>query len=177
MTERLIISGFGGQGIMLLGKIIASSALKEGKHLTWIPSYGAEVRGGAAYCMVVVSDKEIASPLVERADTLIAMNELSLERFKSYLHPKGLLIANSSLIKREIKLNAKDIVKVALTDIASRLGNIRVANVIALGVYVAKKKIISQESVLKVMEEFAPAEKKDLLRINKEAFFEGMKIR
>ena len=98
MTERIIIAGAGGQGIMLLGKILATSIMEENKFVTWLPSYGAEVRGGTAHCLVVVSDEEIGSPYIKEADALIVMNSPSLMKFKGRLKNKGLLIANSSLM-------------------------------------------------------------------------------
>ncbi|MDD2866667.1 MAG: 2-oxoacid:acceptor oxidoreductase family protein, partial [Candidatus Omnitrophica bacterium] len=97
MTEKIICAGFGGQGIMAMGKILAMSALREGKSATWLPSYGAEVRGGTAHCMVVLSDGSIASPLVEKADSLIVMNDPSLKRFRTALRPGGLLLVNATL--------------------------------------------------------------------------------
>jgi len=177
MTEQIIIAGFGGQGIMLLGKIIATCGLKENKQVTWIPAYGAEVRGGAAYCMVILSDKEIPSPIVEEADTLIALNALALAKFKSKLKPQGLLILNSSLIKEETKASRQKIIKAPLTDLASGLGNLRVANIIALGIYIAYKRIISAQTALAVMREFTPAGKEELFSINQNALEEGLKIK
>ena len=97
MTEKIIIAGSGGQGVMLLGKILAETAMQENKFVTWLPAYGAEVRGGTSHCMVIISDKEIGSPYVDKADTLIIMNQPSLERFKERRAPQGLLLINSSL--------------------------------------------------------------------------------
>jgi 2-oxoglutarate ferredoxin oxidoreductase subunit gamma len=98
MMEKIIIAGAGGQGIMLLGRVLAEAAMRENKYVTWLPSYGAEVRGGTAYCMVVISHKEIGSPYIEEADTLIIMNNPSLEKFKDRIKKQGLLILNSSLV-------------------------------------------------------------------------------
>ncbi|MDD5044031.1 MAG: 2-oxoacid:acceptor oxidoreductase family protein [Candidatus Omnitrophica bacterium] len=175
MTERVIISGFGGQGIMLLGKLLAQAALNEGKNVTWFPAYGAEVRGGASYCMVIISDDEIASPILEKADTLIAMNGISLEKFKPNLTPKGLLIANTSLVDKDIELKTGEVVKAPFTDIASKLGNIKVANTVALGAYLARRKTISEKNVLKAIEDLAPQGRQDLIAINKKALAEGIK--
>ena len=99
MTERVIIAGAGGQGIMLVGKVLAEAVMLEDKFVTWLPSYGADVRGGTAHCMVVISDKEIGSPYVAKADTLIIMNAPSLERFKGRIKNNGLRVINSSLAK------------------------------------------------------------------------------
>jgi 2-oxoglutarate ferredoxin oxidoreductase subunit gamma len=175
MLERIIIAGAGGQGIMLLGKVLALGAMKENKFVTWLPSYGAEVRGGTAYCMVVVSDKEIGSPYVDKADILIIMNKPSWERFKNRAGEKSLKIINSSLLEEQIT-TSRQTIKYPFTDIALKLGNIKVANMVALGCFAAHKKILSKESVLKVIEEIVPAGKKDLIEINKQALLKGMQL-
>jgi 2-oxoglutarate ferredoxin oxidoreductase subunit gamma len=176
MIERIIIAGSGGQGIMLLGKVLAQSAMKENKYVTWIPSYGAEVRGGTAHCMVVISDSKIGSPYVEKADTLIIMNAPSLDKFKERIENKGLLIVNSSLAKQETGKKVRG-VKFPFTDIAIKLGNIRIANMVALGCFIAQKKTVDLKSVSSVIEEIAPADKKGLIEINQQALKEGMKLR
>lgn len=175
MTEKIIIAGAGGQGVMLLGKILAQSALREDKYVTWFPSYGAEVRGGSAYCMVIISSQEIGSPYIDKADTLIIMNALSLKRFKSRIKNKGLLIINDSLVKQNLNTKSR-VLKYSFTDIALKLGNIKVANTVALGCYLAKTKSIKPESVIKAIEEIAPADKKHLIEINKKALFAGMEL-
>jgi len=175
MTERIIIAGAGGQGIMLLGQVLAELAIKENKHVTWLPAYGAEVRGGTAHCMVVISDQEIGSPFIDQADTLIIMNEPSLVKFKNRIKNKGLFILNSSLVRKDTQKNMH-ILKYPFTDIALKLGNIRVANMVAVGCYLAKKKIMDINNVFKVIEEIAPEEKKSLIEINKRAICEGIKL-
>jgi 2-oxoglutarate ferredoxin oxidoreductase subunit gamma len=175
MIERIIIAGSGGQGIMLLGKILAEAAMRENKFVTWFPSYGAEVRGGTAHCSVVISDQEISSPCVDKADTLIIMNAPSLEKFKLRLNSKGCLIINSSLAPRHTEKNLH-ILHHPFTDIAVKLGNIKVANMVALGCYVAAKKIVSAKSIVNVISEIAPQDKLDLIAINKKALEEGAKL-
>ena len=160
---------------MLLGKIFAEAAMRENKYVTWLPSYGAEVRGGTASCIVIISDEEIGSPYVDKADTLIVLNQPSLEKFGSRLKNNGLLIANSSLILKDILLRCV-VVKYPFTEMAIKLGNIRVANMIALGAYLAKKNIISLRSVLNSIEEIAPADKKNLIEINEKAVFSGTNL-
>ncbi len=155
---------------MLLGKIMAEAAMRENKFVTWLPAYGAEVRGGAAYCMVIISDKEIGSPCIDKADTLIIMNNPSLQRFKNRLKHKGLFIINSSLTQGHDDIRA---VKHPFSDIALRLGNIRIANMIILGCYLVHKKALDIKTVLKVVEEFAPPDKKGLIAINQRALKEG----
>jgi len=172
MTEKIIIAGAGGQGIMLLGKVLAETAMKENKYVTWLPAYGAEVRGGAAYCMVVVSDQEIGSPYIERADALIAMNSPSLERFKNRLKANGLLVVNTSLVK-EKKEKRANFLQFPFTDIAIKLGNIRVANMVALGCFLKNKKTLSLKTASAVIAEIAPEQKNDLILINQQALNEG----
>lgn len=161
---------------MLLGKIIAESAMREGKFVTWIPSYGAEVRGGTAHCMVIISDKEISSPYIEKADTLIIMNRPSLDKFKTRIKKNGLLILNSSLVMPADYRNAEN-VGYAFTDIAVKLGNIRIANMVALGYYISKKKIAGLKTVSQTIKGIAPADKKHLIPINLEAINQGAKLK
>jgi 2-oxoglutarate ferredoxin oxidoreductase subunit gamma len=176
MIERIIIAGAGGQGIMLLGRVLAMAAMKENRYVTWLPSYGAEVRGGTAHCMVIISNREIGSPyIIDKADSLIIMNAPALERFKYRIENKGLLILNSSLASIDTKKNAS-ILKYPFTDIALNLGNIRVANMVALGCYLAKKKTIDIKNIFEVFQEIAPADKKHLIEINKKALLAGVEL-
>jgi len=175
MTEKIIVAGSGGQGAMLLGKIIAEAAMRENRFVTWLPSYGAEVRGGTAHCMITISDQEIGSPYVDKADTLIILNEPSFDRFKNRIRTKGTLIANSSLVLKEINGNSNRIKK-PFTDIAIKLGNIKIANMVALGAYLGKKHILQNNIVLKTIEEIAPQDKKALVEINKQALLAGIEL-
>ncbi len=176
MTERIIIAGSGGQGIMLLGRVLAQGAMRENKHVTWLPAYGAEVRGGTAHCMVVISQGEIGSPYIKKADTLIIMNKPSLEKFKNRIEKNGLLIINSSLAGG---LNDKNVRTLShpFTDIAIKLGNIKVANMVALGYFIAKKKIVALKTIAKIISDIAPQDKKGLIEINKRALEEGAKLK
>ena len=174
MIERVIIAGSGGQGIMLIGKILAQAAMREGKFVTWLPAYGAEVRGGTAHCMVVISDSEVGSPHIKKADTIIIMNQSSLAKFKSRLKNNGLLIINSSLAKVGPDVKA---IKHPFTDIAVVLGNVKVANMVALGCYLGNKKIVDVKNILSIIKEMAPADKKELIQVNQEALYRGMELR
>lgn len=176
MTERIIIAGSGGQGVMLLGKILAEAAMREAKFVTWLPSYGAEVRGGTSHSTVVISDTQIGSPYVKRPDSLIIMNAPSLERFKNRLPHKGLLIINSSLVTRYTNKNVH-VLQYPFTDIAIKLGNIRVANMVALGCFIAQKKVVGLKSIYRVISDIAPEEKKHLIEINKRALEEGANLK
>lgn len=173
MREEIICAGFGGQGIMLLGKVIALAALKENRHLTWIPSYGAAIRGGAAFCMVVIADKEIASPYVDRCDTLFVFNQPSWDKFKSKVRKDGLVLLNSTLVKDEQPPKNIKVRKIPFTEIAASLGNVCVANMIALGAYLKEKDILKRKTVFEVFCEIVPKDKLHLLGINKKAIEKG----
>jgi 2-oxoglutarate ferredoxin oxidoreductase subunit gamma len=175
MIEKIIVAGAGGQGIMVLGKVLSQAAMLEGKFVTWLPSYGAEVRGGTAHCMVVISDEEIGSVYIAKADSLIVMNSPSLEKFEGRLKDNGSLIINSSLV---MDCSRKDVflLKYPFTDIAISLGNIRVANMVALGVFIAAKNIIGLEGAQKAILDIAPTEKKDLIEINRLALEKGFAL-
>ncbi len=175
MVEKIIAAGSGGQGIMLLGKILAEAAVREGKRVTWLPAYGPEVRGGTAHCMTIVSDEEIGSPYINKADSLIIMNNPSLERFRQRIEKSGLCIINSSLAG-DTAVTAAAVSRHPFTDIAIQLGNIRIANMVALGFYVGKRKTVDIGSVLKIIEDIAPADKKHLVEINQQALLKGQQL-
>ncbi len=175
MREEIICAGFGGQGIMSMGKLLAQAALLENKQVTWMPSYGAEVRGGTAHSMIIISDEPIASPVILWPDVCFVMNSPSLSKFEMQVKAGGLLIINNSLAKTEPTRLDISILKFPFTDLALELGNARVANMLALGAYLAKKKIILLESVISSLEEIIlsnPA----LHRLNVKALKEGMKL-
>lgn len=178
MTERIIIAGAGGQGIMLLGKVIAEAAIREGKYVTWLPAYGAEVRGGTAHCMAIVSDEEIGSPYIDKADILIVMNGPSLKKFKNRITGAGLLIINSSLADDSGDAGKKErILRYPFTDLAAGIGNIKVANMIALGCLISRKNIVNLESVYNAIQAMAPRGKTGLIEINQKALMEGMRLK
>ena len=160
---------------MVLGKVLSQAAMLEDKFVTWLPSYGAEVRGGTAHCMVVISDEEIGSVYIAKADTLIVMNLPSLERFGARLKNNGSLIINSSLAPDYLRKNIS-LLKYPFTDIAINLGNIRVANMVALGVFIAAKNIVGLETAQKAILDIAPTEKKDLIEINRLALEKGFAL-
>jgi 2-oxoglutarate ferredoxin oxidoreductase subunit gamma len=139
--EEIIIAGFGGQGILLTGKLLAQTAMQGGKEVTYMPSYGAEVRGGTANCMVIISETKIACPVVSKPDSLIVMNKASLTKFGPRLKKNGLLIINSSLIDVEPQLDKTiEIISIPADNLAVELGSQRSANMVALGAYLQKRK-------------------------------------
>jgi len=134
MNQKMILAGFGGQGLMLLGKLLCFVEMRNGMHVTYIPSYGAEMRGGTANCSVILSDDPIASPMVPTATTVVIMNQPSYEKFKNRVEKNGNLFVNSSLVEVTNPPEGINIVKVPATEIAAEMGDVRNANMILLGV-------------------------------------------
>ncbi len=173
MTERLVISGFGGQGVMFLGKLIAWAAMREGKHVTFSPAYGAEVRGGTSHCSLIISDKEIASPCVESIDTLIALNAPSFRKFISRVKPKGDCFVNASTVEDIPVVKGVKMHLIGFTEIAAQLGNDKSANMVALGAYLASKKVISAQRIIGMLPE-AFKNNKQLIDLNEKAIKKGL---
>ncbi len=173
--EEILCAGFGGQGIMFMGKLLAQAGLMAGKNVTWMPSYGAEVRGGTAYSMAKISDWEIANPVVVNPDILIVMNEPSLVRYEENLKKGGVLIFNRSLV--DSKPKRKDIVtiNIPMTKIASDLGDARCANMVAVGAYVKASKMLSAKEILTALKEMMEG-KEELFLKNKKALEKGYKL-
>lgn len=174
MYYDIIIAGFGGQGIMLIGDILAYVAMKEGKEVTWFPSYGVEMRGGNANCTVVISTEKIGSPITGKPHCVIAMNKPSLHKYQKMVKPKGLLIVNTSLVDTaDINRNDIEIIKIPANDLASQVGNSKIANMIVLGAFVEKTKIVTNSLVYEVLPQFFSEEKKKLIPMNIEALKKG----
>jgi 2-oxoglutarate ferredoxin oxidoreductase subunit gamma len=149
MINSVIMAGFGGQGILLIGNMLAYAALEEGKHVTYMPAYGVEMRGGTANCTVVVSDQPIGSPIVGKPDSVIVMNLPSLKKFESWIKPEGHLFLNTSLVSEDEK-SRTDIVfyPIPANDLATKMGNARLANMILIGAYVEATGTVSQEALI-----------------------------
>ena len=172
MLERVIMAGFGGQGMMFIGKLLAQAGMEEGFNVTYFPSYGAEVRGGTAHCHVVISSEEISFPSVETADTLIIMNQPSFEKFLPRLKPDGLLLANATMVKAKPD---DRIVFIPASQIASEIGNVRVANIVALGAYQKLRSISSTDRILDCLKRALTGKKEAMFDINREALDKGSK--
>lgn len=173
MTEQIIIAGFGGQGVMSLGQMIAYAGMNEGREVSWLPSYGPEMRGGTANCQVVVSDEPVASPIVPVADALLALNRPSLDAFESRVRPGGRLFVNSSLIDRKASRDDIDVYYVPANELAARIGNARVAGMTVLGAYLAASRTVSAESVLESLKKVLGEKKAHLIPANRRAMEEG----
>lgn len=175
MQTEIKFAGFGGQGILLSAKLLAYAAMKQGSFVAWIPSYGPEMRGGTAYCTVVISDKLIGSPIIKNPTHLVAMNRPSLEKFDNDVKPGGIVFINSSLIP--VRSQRQDITEllVPANDIAIKAGSVRAANIVALAAFAAKAGLVDLD-LLKdcVKEEFAAKPK--IIPLNMEAFDKGVEI-
>ncbi len=175
MQTEIKFAGFGGQGILLSAKLLAYAAMKQGSKVAWIPSYGPEMRGGTAYCTVVISDRLIGSPIIKNPTHLVAMNRPSLEKFANDIKPGGIILINSSLIP--VRSNRKDIVEliVPANDSAVKLGSVKCANIIALSAFAAKSNLVDLEILRNcVKEEFSAKPK--IIPLNMTAFDEGISI-
>jgi 2-oxoglutarate ferredoxin oxidoreductase subunit gamma len=171
-TTEILFAGFGGQGIMLMGKLLAQAGLDSKKNVTWMPSYGAEVRGGTAYSMTKISDNPIASPVVVSPDILVVMNEPSLVKYEDKLKPKGMLVMNRSLISAKPRRRDITVVSVPVTEIASKLGSARSANMVAIGAMLKRSKLFPMKAAVTALKEMMGA-KEDLVTINKKAMEKG----
>lgn len=175
MQEEIIISGFGGQGSLFAGQLLAYAAMGQDLHVTWIPSYGPEMRGGKARCTVVVSDEVIGAPLVRRPSAAIVLNIPSMEAFEPAVKPDGVLVVNSSMVPSEKESERDDIevIYAPASDWAKELGTVRLANVICLGALVKATGVVSLEAVEQALDEHLPERHRDLLDANKEALHKG----
>jgi 2-oxoglutarate ferredoxin oxidoreductase subunit gamma len=175
MQTEIKFAGFGGQGILLSAKLLAYAAMKQGFFVAWVPSYGPEMRGGTAYCTVVIGDKRIGSPIIKNPSHLVAMNRPSLEKFAADVKPGGVILINSSLIPT--RSNRTDIVEliVPANDSAIKVGSVKCANIIALSAFAAKAKVVDMEILRHcVMDEFSAKPK--IIPLNMKAFDEGVDI-
>jgi len=174
VQTSLLIAGFGGQGILVTGQVIATACMLDGKEVTYMPAYGAEVRGGTVHVTIVIADRRISSPYVPAPDAAIVMNRPSLDRFEPALQPGGLLVSNTSLVDRAPRRDDLRVVPLAANDIASELGNPRVVALVALGAYVAAAGVTWLDSLLQALRRVLPKERHGLLPLNQQALERGM---
>ena len=174
MVERNIFAGFGGQGVLLMGQLLAYSGMLEGQEVSWMPAYGPEMRGGSANCSVVISDAPVGSPKVEDATAVIAMNRPSMEKFEENVVSGGVLLVNSSLIHVEPTRTDIKVVKVPVNDIAAELGNARVANMVMLGAYIAAAGVFSVDTLIESLRHKLGPAKEKLIPLNRKAIEAGM---
>lgn len=175
MQHDMILAGFGGQGVLLVGKMIAYAGMHEGKEVSWLPSYGPEMRGGTANCTVVVSETPVGSPVIRSPYALLAMNLPSLDRFENDVRPGGVIVVNTSMVNRDVKRTDVTVVRVPANEIAIELNNPRSANIVALGALVAATQAVSLEEVEKVVRETFSSKPKQV-EINVEALHRGYEV-
>ena len=174
MMKQFIFAGFGGQGMLLIGKFTAMACMLDGKHVSWLPSYGPEMRGGTANCSVIVSDEDVASPMVDKADVVVAMNRPSLDKFEDHVKPGGLLVINSSIIDRKA---VRDDIRVVYCDsngIAESVKNPKGANVAILGAMLEKEPVVSVDKMVEAIRIELGERKARFLEGNKAALLAGM---
>ena len=174
MTKQFVFAGFGGQGMLLIGKFVAMACMLDGKHVSWLPSYGPEMRGGTANCSVIVSDNEVGSPLIDSADVIVAMNLPSLLKFESQVKPGGLLVVNSSLIERKVERDDIQVVYCDANAIAEQVGNPKGANVAILGAMQEKAPVVSVDTMVEAIRIELGEKKLRFLEGNKKALVAGM---
>jgi len=164
-----MIAGFGGQGVLLAGKLLAHAGMLEGKRVTWFPSYGAEIRGGTANCTVIIADREIGSPVVERPSAMLILNEASFIKFEKRIRPGGQLFLNTSLVQQPSTRSDIGRIEIKANDIAEELGDIRIANMVMLGAFLKKTGVVALGSVLEALKAVLPPRRHSLLPLNEKA--------
>lgn len=173
MQHAAILGGFGGQGLLLAGQVLAQAALAEGRTVSWLPSYGPEMRGGTASCMVIVADRPIGSPIVDAADSVVALNPPSLAKFEPLLVPGGLLILNASLIEAEPRRHDVEVLAVPCTALARAAGDARLVSVVALGGLIARRPIVSPDSIRQALVDVVGRHHPELVAADLAAFASG----
>ncbi len=173
MHESVIMSGFGGQGILLMGQLLCYAGMHEGRKVTWMPSYGPEMRGGTANCTVMISSDRVGSPVIRFPQSLVAMNKASLDKFENAIQPEGFLVINSSLVDRDPTRTDIRFIKVPANQIAEDVGTLQVTNMAALGAYVAGSGVVSLEAVIVALRRMIPEHRKQMLTVNEEALRRG----
>lgn len=176
MQEEIIIAGFGGQGVLSMGQILCYSGVMENKEVSWMPSYGPEMRGGTANCIAIISDTKISSPILTKFDTVIALNQPSLEKFESAVKPGGLLIYEASTILNPPTRKDIDIIPIEAANEATKLKNSKVMNMIVLGAFLQKKPIIKMENIIEGIKKVLPERYHHLIPLNKQALEKGMEL-
>jgi len=176
MTHEMICAGFGGQGVLLMGQLVAYAGMNEDKNVSWLPSYGPEMRGGTANCSVVVSDEEIGAPVVTQADGVVVMNLPSLEKYEKNVKPGGKLFINSSLIDKKSTREDIEVYYVPASETANEMGNGRVANIVMLGAYLEATKVVDPDTVISCLAASFGEKKAHLIPLNRQAIEKGAEL-
>ncbi|MDF2607219.1 MAG: pyruvate/ketoisovalerate oxidoreductase, gamma subunit [Bacillales bacterium] len=173
MNQEIIISGLGGQGVLSMGQLLAYASIHEEKHVSWLPSYGAEQRGGSATCAIVISDEPVGSMIVSKPTSAIVLDNSAYDRLESKVASNGLLLVNTSLINRKSTRMDIDIIEIDATKLANELGNQKIANMILLGAYISKTNILKFESIIESLKKVLGPHKQGLIEINEKALQVG----
>lgn len=176
MREEILMTGSGGQGVMIMGQLLTHAAMMEGNHVVWFPTYGPEARGGTAECTVILSTDEIGSPISSRPDTLIGMHDSLFRKYVPTVKQGGRLVVNSSLIDISTLRDDCTILAVAANTIAEEIGNVRAANMVVLGAYVSASGILQIESLVASLAEILPAHRRNLIPLNEMAIRRGAQL-
>lgn len=174
MKREIILSGFGGQGVMSIGKNLAEAGVAEGLEVSWVPSYGPEMRGGTANCTVILSNEPIGAPMTEHPSEIIVMNLPSLLKFEPTVVPGGTVFINSSIISEKVQREDVTAVYVPCDAIAAELGNSKISNMVMLGAYIAATRALKQETIETMIREMFTGKKEKLIPLNLEALKRGM---
>lgn len=173
MTHEILFAGFGGQGVLSMGMTLAYAGMLEGNEVSWMPSYGPEMRGGTANCLVIISEKKIRSPIVTKFDALIALNQPSLDKFANAVKSNGILLYDSTSIIIPPSRTDITVLPVAAEYEAQRLGNLKIKNMVLLGAFLSVCQVVHRSSIVKALSEVLPARYHDLLTLNQRALEQG----
>ena len=176
MTEEVVIAGFGGQGVLSMGMILCYSGIMEDKEVSWMPSYGPEMRGGTANCIAIVSDTKVSSPIIAKFDTVIALNQPSVDKFESMVKPGGLLIYESTNVITAPTRTDIDLVGIPASAEAAKMKNTKIMNMIVLGAFLRKKPIIKFENIIEGLKQVLPERYHHLIPLNTDALNRGMAL-
>lgn len=175
MLEELMVAGFGGQGVIMLGQMLAYAGLEEGKNVSWMPAYGPETRGGFANCTVMLGNEDIYSPATSSPTSLVIMNLPSLDKFEPMLRSGGFILVNESLVNRDVQRTDVKKLMIPATAIATELGNVKAANMVALGAYIGKTKLVKLETVISLLPKIFKGKEK-LIPLNENAIKKGFEF-
>lgn len=176
MTQEIIFAGFGGQGILFAGKVVAYAGMNEGKNVSHLPSYGPEMRGGTANCSVIVSDDDVASPVITDPTSLVVMNAPSLDKFENNVIKGGKIFIDSSLVSRDVQRDDVDVYKIDATNMAINMGLPKLANIIMVGKLIKETKLFTYDEIKNAITKMVPASKPELLENNMKAFDAGFNL-
>jgi len=176
MHEEVIVSGFGGQGALFAGQLMTYAGMSEGREVSWIPSYGPEMRGGTAHCTVIISDEPIGSPIIHNPTSCMVLNPASMDKYDPLVRAGGVLVVNTSLVRTKSTRTDITVVEVPANDLANEIGSVKIANIVLLGALLAINPIVSLESVKQALDEHIPEHRRHIIEPNKQALERGAAV-